>query len=56
MKGSASVYAGSNSRHFAIVDHLDGEGYETGDQWLIVPPYDIVDLTLYYQHWQTEDI
>lgn len=56
MKGSASIYAGAESRHFAIIDEHEGEGYETGHQWLIVPPYEIVDLTLYYQRWHAADV
>ena len=55
MKGSASIYAGIDSRHFAIVDSDEGEGFETGHQWLIAPPYDVVDLTLYYQRWPPTD-
>ncbi|WP_245239941.1 hypothetical protein [Methylobacterium variabile] len=56
MKGSASIYAGAESRHFAIVDEHEGEGYDTGHQWLIAPPYEIVDLTLYYQRWHATDV
>ena len=55
MKGSASIYAGVGSRHFVIFDSHEGEGFETGHQWLIAPPYDVVDLTLYYQRWRPED-
>jgi hypothetical protein len=55
MKGSVSIYIRDHSRHFAIIDEDEGQGFETGHQWLIVPPYDIVDLTLYHQRWRVED-
>jgi hypothetical protein len=55
MKGSTSIYDGSDSRHFAIVDSHEGDGFETGHQWLIAPPYYIVDLTLYFQRWRSGD-
>jgi hypothetical protein len=48
MIGSASIYTDGRSRHFAIIDEHEGEGFETGHRWLIAPPYDIVDLTLYH--------
>jgi hypothetical protein len=55
MKGSASIYTGGHSRHFAIIDENEGQGYETGHHWLIAPPYDIVDLALYHQRWRRGD-
>ena len=39
------------SRHFRIVDEDEGQGSETGHYWLVVPPFDIVDLTLHHQRW-----
>lgn len=55
MKGSASIYVEGRSRHFAIIDEHEGQGFETGHRWLIAPPYDIVDLTLYHQRWRSGD-
>ncbi|WP_454655095.1 hypothetical protein [Bosea beijingensis] len=52
VSGSAAVYAPGDSRHFAVIDDLDGAGYETGHMWIVAPPFDIVDLTLYYQRWE----
>jgi hypothetical protein len=36
----------AETRHFAIVDELQGAGYQTGHMWLAVPPFDVVDMTL----------
>ena len=55
MKGSAAIYAGDQSRHFAIVDEDEGEGFQSGHFWLIAPPYQIVDLTLHHQRWRSGD-
>jgi len=56
MTGSVSIYTETEGRHFAIVDEHEGAGYQTGHQWLIAPPYDIVDLTLFHQRWLPEDM
>lgn len=55
MKGSVAVHLGDRSRHFAIVDQIEGPNTETGHYWLVVPPYDIVDMTLYHQRWLSGD-
>lgn len=55
MKGSASIYTELASRHFSIINDVEGEGFESGHQWLVAPPYDVVDLTLCYQRWRAED-
>jgi hypothetical protein len=55
MKGAASVYVNGDSRHFTTIDENQGKGYETGHSWIIAPPFDIVDLTLYHQWWQPVD-
>lgn len=56
MKGSVAIRTPDGaSRHFAIVDEYEGRGYETGHYWLIAPPFDIVDLTLYHQRWRPGD-
>lgn len=52
MKGSASAYSGSSSRHFTIIDDNEGAGFETGHMWIIAPPYDVIDLTLHHQRWR----
>jgi hypothetical protein len=43
------------SRHFAIVDELEGGNTSTGHQWLAVPPFNIVDITLRYQRWGSDE-
>jgi hypothetical protein len=52
-KGSATIanVETDETRHFAIVDELQGAGYQTGHMWLAVPPFDVVDMTLRYQRW-----
>lgn len=55
MSGSASAYAGDESRHFNVIDDNEGVGFDTGHMWIISPPFDIVDLTLHYQRWQGDD-
>lgn len=55
MAGSASAYAGAESRHFAIVDENEGAGFDTGHMWIIAPPYDVIDLTLHYQRWRGDE-
>lgn len=55
MHGSLTLRLGGDARHFAIIDEVKAAGYDTGHQWLIVPPYQIVDLTLYYQRWREDD-
>lgn len=55
-KGSATItnVGTAETRHFAIVDESQGAGYQTGHMWLAVPPFDIVDMTLRFQHWQQD--
>lgn len=55
MKGSVAVHIAGRSWHFAIVDEVEGPNTETGHFWLIVPPYDVVDLTLHHQRWGEGD-
>ena len=56
MKGSVSIRnSAGQSRHFAIVDEHQGRGYETEHYWLVAPPFDIVDLSLYHQRWRRGD-
>ena len=56
MRGSVAIKTVDGaSRHFAIVDEDEGRGFETGHYWLIAPPFDIVDLTLYHQRWRAGD-
>lgn len=56
MRGSVALRtAGGGSRYFRIVDEDEGHGSETGHYWLVVPPFDIVDLTLHHQHWVSGD-
>jgi hypothetical protein len=55
-RGSATVTntRTRERRHFAIVDESQGTGYQTGHMWLAVPPFDLVDMTLRYQHWEQD--
>ena len=55
-KGSATItnVETAETRHFAIVDDLQGDGNQTGHMWLAVPPFDVVDMTLRFQHWQQD--
>lgn len=56
MRGSVALRTSDGgSRHFRIVDENEGHGSETGHYWLVVPPYDIVDLTLHHQRWVAGD-
>ena len=56
MRGSVTIRTVDGlTRHFAIVDEDEGRGYETGHYWLIAPPFDIVDLSLYHQRWRAGD-
>lgn len=56
MKGSVSVRKpDGQSRHFAVIDEHEGHGYESGHSWLVAPPFDIVDLSLYHQRWRAGD-
>lgn len=56
MRGSVTIRTpDGESRHFAIVDEDEGDGRETGHYWLVVPPFDIVDLTLHHQRWTEGD-
>lgn len=55
VRGSASVYSGGQSRHFAIIDENEGSGFDTGHMWVIAPPYDVIDVTLHYQRWRGDD-
>lgn len=52
-KGSTTItnVETAETRHFAIVDKSQGAGYEAGHMWLAVPPFDVVDVTLRFQHW-----
>lgn len=55
-KGSATITNVKNAetRHFAIVDESQGAGYQTGHMWLAAPPFDVVDMTLRFQHWEQD--
>jgi hypothetical protein len=54
--GSATItnIDSGETRHFAIVDESQGEGYQTGHMWLAVPPFEVVDMTLRFQHWEQD--
>ncbi len=55
-KGSATItnIENAETRHFAIIDESQGAGYQPGHMWLAVPPYDVVDMTLRFQHWERD--
>ena len=56
MRGSVGLRTpDGGSRHFRIVDEDEGQRSETGHYWLVVPPFDIVDLTLHHQRWIAGD-
>jgi hypothetical protein len=55
-RGSATIanLRSGETRHFAIIDEHEGEGYQTGHMWLAVPPFEVVDMTLRFQRWESD--
>jgi hypothetical protein len=58
-RGSVTIKYGigenAESRHFPIVDEQEANHTSTGHQWLAVPPFEVVDATLRYQRWESDD-